>query len=97
MRTQAISRLRTVDICRPDLLAAIVPATPEESTCVVETGSPYISAAAIVEIDAIQERRGDEALKTQLAEALVSADQARTRIAELEQELAATETDKVAR
>jgi hypothetical protein len=29
-------------------LAAIVPATPEDSTCVVETGRPYMSAAAIV-------------------------------------------------
>jgi hypothetical protein len=46
--TQAISRLRTVAICSPDLLAAIVPATPEDSTCVVDTGSPYMSAAPIV-------------------------------------------------
>ena len=38
--TQAISRLRMVDICRPERFAAIVPATPEESTCVVETGRP---------------------------------------------------------
>ena len=30
--TQAVSRLRIVDICRPDLLAAMVPATPDEST-----------------------------------------------------------------
>jgi len=38
--TQAISRLRMVDICRPERFAAIVPATPDESTCVVETGRP---------------------------------------------------------
>ena len=38
--TQAIARFRIVDICRPDRLAAIVPATPDERTCVVETGRP---------------------------------------------------------
>lgn len=43
-----------------------------------------LSAAAIIEIESIAERRGDEALKAQLAEALVSADRARTRVAELE-------------
>src|SRR5271157_4627021 len=32
VRTQAKAMLLIVDICRPDLLAAIVPATPEEST-----------------------------------------------------------------
>ena len=37
---QAMSRLRTVAICRPEPLAAIVPATPDDSTWVVETGSP---------------------------------------------------------
>ena len=37
-----------VDICTPEPLAAIVPATPEERTCVVETGKPKLSAAAIV-------------------------------------------------
>ena len=46
--THAMSRLRTVDICSPDRFAAIVPATPDDSTCVVDTGSPYMSAAAIV-------------------------------------------------
>src|SRR5580765_3400020 len=46
--TQAIARLRSVPSCRPERLAAIAPATPEESTCVVDTGSPYMSAAAIV-------------------------------------------------
>src|SRR5262245_35529213 len=40
--TQAIKRLRTVAICRPDPLAAIVPATPDDRTC--ETGSPNMSA-----------------------------------------------------
>jgi hypothetical protein len=38
----------TVLHCRPAPLAAMVPATPLDSTCVVETGKPYISAAAIV-------------------------------------------------
>ena len=40
VRTHAISRLRTVALCRPDRRAAIVPATPDDSTCVVDTGSP---------------------------------------------------------
>src|SRR5262245_8665685 len=48
VRTHAINRLRTVAHCSPEPLAAIVPATPDDNTCVVETGSPYISAAAIV-------------------------------------------------
>ena len=38
--TQAISRLRIVAICRPEPLAAMVPATPDDSTWVVETGRP---------------------------------------------------------
>ena len=38
--TRASARLRKVDIFTPEPLAAIVPATPEESTCVVETGRP---------------------------------------------------------
>ena len=37
--THAIKRLRIVFICTPEPFAAIVPATPEESTWVVETGS----------------------------------------------------------
>ena len=37
---QAIARFRTVDIWSPDRFAAIVPATPDDSTCVVDTGSP---------------------------------------------------------
>jgi len=48
VNTHAISRLRTVAHCSPEPFAAIVPATPDDNTCVVETGSPYISAAAIV-------------------------------------------------
>src|SRR5262249_31353794 len=43
--THAINRLRTVAHCSPEPLAAIVPATPDDNTCVVETGSPYMSAA----------------------------------------------------
>ena len=46
--TQAISRLRMVAICRPEPFAAMVPATPDDSTCVVETGRPNTSAAPIV-------------------------------------------------
>ena len=40
--------LRMVAICRPEPLAAIVPATPDDSTCVVDTGRPNTSAAPIV-------------------------------------------------
>ena len=36
--THASNRLRTVLICKPDELAIIVPATPEDKTCVVLTG-----------------------------------------------------------
>lgn len=39
----AIARLRTVDHCRPDPLAAMVPAMPDASTWIVETGRPSIS------------------------------------------------------
>ena len=46
--THAIAMLRTVANCSPDPFAAMVPAMPEESTWVVDTGSPYPSAAAIV-------------------------------------------------
>jgi hypothetical protein len=38
--TQAKIIFRSVAICRPDRLAAIVPAMPEESTWVVLTGKP---------------------------------------------------------
>ncbi|MNH31156.1 hypothetical protein D3C76_1197810 [compost metagenome] len=48
--TQAISRLKMVFICKPEPLATMVPATPEESTWVVETGRPYISATPMVHI-----------------------------------------------
>lgn len=46
--THAISKLRTVAHCNPDRLATMVPATPEESTCVVLTGRPNPSAAPMV-------------------------------------------------
>jgi hypothetical protein len=46
--TQASAILRTVESCNPEPFAAMVPAIPEDSTCVVETGNPYTSAAAIV-------------------------------------------------
>ena len=48
--TQASSRLRTVDICSPDPFAAMVPATPDDRTWVVDTGRPNTSAAPIVPI-----------------------------------------------
>jgi hypothetical protein len=40
VKIQAIAMSRIVESCRPLLFAAIVPATPEESTCVVLTGRP---------------------------------------------------------
>src|ERR1700684_3318451 len=48
--TQPSAILRRVDHCMPEPLAIIVPATPEESTCVVDTGRPRPSAAPIVAI-----------------------------------------------
>src|SRR5579872_3732193 len=51
--THAIRRFRTVAHCRPERFAAIVPAMPDESTCVVLTGSPNPSAAPIVAIAVI--------------------------------------------
>jgi len=51
--SQAIARLRTVDHCNPEWFAAMVPAMPEDSTCVVLTGSPNQSAAPIVNIAVI--------------------------------------------
>ena len=48
VNTQAAAILRRVDICSPLRLAAMVPATPELSTCVVLTGSPKLSAAKMV-------------------------------------------------
>ena len=38
--THAMAMLRIVDHCSPDPFAAMVPAIPDDSTCVVETGSP---------------------------------------------------------
>lgn len=38
--TQASTRLRKVFHWRPEPFAAIVPATPDVSMCVVDTGSP---------------------------------------------------------
>ncbi len=46
--THAVAMLRIVASCRPDPFAAIVPAIPEDSTCVVDTGRPKTSAAPIV-------------------------------------------------
>src|SRR5579875_2476726 len=48
VKTQASAMLRIVANCRPLPLAAMVPATPEDSTCVVDTGMWKLSAAMIV-------------------------------------------------
>src|SRR5882724_3905242 len=48
VKTQAINKFRRVAFCKPDLFAAIAPATPDDRTCVVLTGNPYLSAARIV-------------------------------------------------
>ena len=40
VKTHASAMFLKVDICRPDPFAAIVPATPDESTWVVDTGNP---------------------------------------------------------
>jgi hypothetical protein len=40
VNTQADAMLRIVLHCRPEPFAAIVPATPLDSTWVVETGKP---------------------------------------------------------
>lgn len=46
VNTHASMMFRNVPPCKPEPLAAIVPATPDESTCVALTGSPKISADA---------------------------------------------------
>ena len=51
--THAMARFRTVLHCSPVWLAAMVPATPDESTWVVLTGSPNQSAAPMVNIAVI--------------------------------------------
>ncbi len=48
VKTLAAASLRMFEIYSPLRLAAMVPATPELSTCVVETGKPKLSAAKIV-------------------------------------------------
>ena len=58
--TQASAMLRSVDHWMPEPLAAIVPATPDDSTWVVETGRPRPSAAPIV-------ARGDDLGRRALA------------------------------
>jgi hypothetical protein len=50
VKTHAIAMLRTVLSCSQLLFAIMVPATPDESTCVVETGNPKPSAAMMVPI-----------------------------------------------
>ena len=40
VKTHASAILRRVTNCEPDPFAAMVPATPEESTWVVDTGNP---------------------------------------------------------
>src|ERR1700727_2099040 len=46
--TQAIAVMRMVSSCTPEPLAAMAPATTDDSTWVVETGRPNVSAAKIV-------------------------------------------------
>ena len=46
--THAKAMLRTVASCSPEPFAAMVPAMPEDRTCVVETGNPRTSAAPMV-------------------------------------------------
>src|ERR1700722_7830058 len=53
VNTQAISRFRTVANWSPEWFAIIVPATPDDSTCVVLTGNPSMSAVLIVTIAVI--------------------------------------------
>ena len=50
VKIQAERMVFTVAKFKPDLLATIVPATAEFKTCVVDTGKPKPSAAAIVVI-----------------------------------------------
>src|SRR6202789_1350251 len=50
VKTHARAISRRVDTCSPLLSPAIVPATPDDSTCVVLTGNPYPPAARIVTI-----------------------------------------------
>ena len=50
VNTHASNRFRNVSICNPEWFAAMVPATPEESTCVVLTGRPNWSAPRMVNI-----------------------------------------------
>src|ERR1017187_268604 len=50
VNTHAIPMFRIVARCNPLWFAAIVPATLELSTCVVDTGNPYVPATRIVAI-----------------------------------------------
>jgi len=50
VKTQARRILRSVSACKPERFAAIAPAMPEDKTCVVLTGRPYLSANPIVAI-----------------------------------------------
>jgi hypothetical protein len=45
VNTHAMRRLRIVPHCKTERLAVIVPATPEDKTCAVDTGKPNILAA----------------------------------------------------
>ena len=48
MSTHADAIFVTVRICKPERCATIVPAMPDDSTCVVLTGSPSPAATPIV-------------------------------------------------
>jgi hypothetical protein len=48
VNTHASNKFRTVLHCKPERFASMVPATPEDNTCVVLTGNPSPSAAPMV-------------------------------------------------
>jgi hypothetical protein len=50
VNSHTIAKFLTLVHWRPERLAAIVPATPEDKTCVVLTGDPNASATSIVPI-----------------------------------------------
>ena len=72
--TQASAMLRTVDHCIPEPLATMVPATPDDSTWVVDTGRPRPSAAPIVAAATSLRRRALAVGQVGLADLLADGD-----------------------
>ena len=66
--------LRSVDHCMPEPLASIVPATPDDSTWVVETGRPKPSATPIVAAATSLGRRALAVGQVRLADLLADGD-----------------------